>query len=512
MTTNEMKRRYVKPARRTAGLTTTMRRAAVTLAGRMTRRLAMTLLLAVMTATAWADPTIYIEPSNGGSVEVKNGTQIYVTANSGWKMTSIMWYENDPHGEGGGASVACSDSYMGYYTAPNSGGYVVVTFKYNWPFTVSKSEGSDVYDVLTISGTGAMVNLYKEEFPWWPYHETIKTVVVNEGVTTVGANAFDSFTALTSVSLPSTVTSINAFSFRDCTSLTSVEFPANLTTIMNYSFDNCSSLTSIDIPASVTSIQNLAFNKCTSLASVTVRATTPPTLGIEVFNSNATGRKIYVFSDCVSTYQTNWSAYASAIEAINVTANDAGGSWGRWGTYYNGLADVTVADGTTVYKAALNGAKTGVVLTETGSRIVKRGEAVLLNTTAASLPLSSATDGGDGNYDGNELQGVDYQTAQAEGTTYYVLSKKDSHGFGFYRLADGTALGANKAYLAVSGSPSLARGFLGLGDDETPGTTGIEAQTAADNQDCEVYDLTGRRVEKPVRGIYVKQGRKFIVK
>jgi hypothetical protein len=46
-------------------------------------RAAITLLLAlVSSATAWADPTIYIEPSNGGSVEVKNDTKIYVTATS----------------------------------------------------------------------------------------------------------------------------------------------------------------------------------------------------------------------------------------------------------------------------------------------------------------------------------------------------------------------------------------------------------------------------------------------
>jgi hypothetical protein len=88
------------------------------LSGASVRRAAMTLLLAVLTTlTAWADPTIYIEPNYAGSVEVKNG-QIYVTTNSGWNLVSVTWYENDPHGEISSSSRPCSDSNMGYYYPP----------------------------------------------------------------------------------------------------------------------------------------------------------------------------------------------------------------------------------------------------------------------------------------------------------------------------------------------------------------------------------------------------------
>ena len=76
-------------------------------------------------------------------------------------------------------------------------------------------------------------------------------------------------------------------------------------------------MTSVTIPNSVTSIGQQAFAYCSTLTSVTVEATTPPTLGSDAFSNNASGRKIYVPSESVSSYQaaSGWSTYASDIEA-----------------------------------------------------------------------------------------------------------------------------------------------------------------------------------------------------
>ena len=104
---------------------------------------------------------------------------------------------------------------------------------------------------------------------------------------------------------------------------------------------------------SVTSIGDDAFYQCSNLQSVTIFAPKMDLYGGEAFDNNADDRKIYVFSDCVETYKSSeWSIYANAIEAIPALAvRDAGGELGSWCTYYNGLADVTVAEGTTVYTA-----------------------------------------------------------------------------------------------------------------------------------------------------------------
>jgi hypothetical protein len=85
-------------------------------------------------------------------------------------------------------------------------------------------------------------------------------------------------------------------------------------------------LTSITIPNSVTSIGDFAFSGCTGLTSVTVLATTPPTLGNNVFNvswpnshlplPNLT--EIRVPASSVDAYKAaaNWSDYADIIVAI----------------------------------------------------------------------------------------------------------------------------------------------------------------------------------------------------
>ena len=75
-------------------------------------------------------------------------------------------------------------------------------------------------------------------------------------------------------------------------------------------------MTSIEIPASVTTIGEEAFKNCTSLNSVTIYAPSLTSYGNNAFASNASGRKIYVFKNCVDTYKSGWSDYASDIQAI----------------------------------------------------------------------------------------------------------------------------------------------------------------------------------------------------
>ena len=124
---------------------------------------------------------------------------------------------------------------------------------------------------LTISGTGYMEDFTSSsKVPWNAYRSSIKKVVINNGVTSIGNEAFDGCTALTSVTIPNSVTSIENSTFDGCTGLTSIEIPNSVTSIGNYAFGYCSGLTSIEIPNSVTSIGDYAFGDCTGLTSITI--------------------------------------------------------------------------------------------------------------------------------------------------------------------------------------------------------------------------------------------------
>ena len=99
---------------------------------------------------------------------------------------------------------------------------------------------------LTISGTGAMTDYtYDSRSPWYSCRTYIKRVVMQQGVTSIGGDAFWDCSGLTSVTIPDGVTSIGGDAFSGCAALTSVTIPGSVTNVGQDAFDNCSSLTDI---------------------------------------------------------------------------------------------------------------------------------------------------------------------------------------------------------------------------------------------------------------------------
>ena len=98
----------------------------------------------------------------------------------------------------------------------------------------------------------------------------INSIVIPNGVTSIGYWAFSSCSRLTSITIPDSVTSIGSEAFEWCTSLESITIPDSVTSIGSSAFEGCSSLTSVTIPDSVTSIGYCAFSSCSSLTSITI--------------------------------------------------------------------------------------------------------------------------------------------------------------------------------------------------------------------------------------------------
>ena len=122
--------------------------------------------------------------------------------------------------------------------------------------------------LLTISGKGAMDNYTESnEAPWYEYRESITSVIIENGITTIGQRAFNS-TKIAAIVIPDSVGSIGESAFRSCKDLASLTIGSGVASIGTYCFNGCSALTSVTIPGNVKSLANYAFNNCTKLATI----------------------------------------------------------------------------------------------------------------------------------------------------------------------------------------------------------------------------------------------------
>lgn len=152
---------------------------------------------------------------------------------------------------------------------------------------------------LIISGTGEMMDYGGANGAPWKNVEdvSILSVVIEDGVTSIGNASFSACGSLESVNIGNSVTSIGNAAFVECFALKSVEIPDSVTSIENSAFyfcglrrvkignsvtsiegsvfADCCALESIEIPASVTSIGGEAFGNCSSLTEIYFKGTLP---------------------------------------------------------------------------------------------------------------------------------------------------------------------------------------------------------------------------------------------
>ena len=129
---------------------------------------------------------------------------------------------------------------------------------------------------------------------------------------------------------------------------------------------------------------------------------------------------------------------------------------------------------------------------------------VILNGSAKDYTLHYTTESTD-DVSANELL-VSDGTVTGDGSTIYVLAD-GKYGVGFYLLDNSETVPAGKAYLEVTGA-SPTRGFIGFGDDDTTVISNVKSVV----EDNVYYDLLGRRVDQPSKGLYIHNGKKVVIK
>ncbi len=216
---------------------------------------------------------------------------------------------------------------------------------------------------LTISGTGDMADFTSSNIPWKDSYSSITSVVVEDGVTSIGDNAFNYHTSLTSVTLGKDITAIGTGAFDYCSKINALyitdlaafckislesansnpfgpasssflgstpknlylsgsivkdlEIPAGISVIPKYKFAHCSSLETVILPAGVTTIDAYAFQDCMNLKSVTL-SDTVTTLGNYAF-SKCTSLSSILLAAGVSSLGYNAFENTTAMAAFAVS-------------------------------------------------------------------------------------------------------------------------------------------------------------------------------------------------
>ena len=358
------------------------------------------------------------------------------------------------------------------------------------------------------------------------------TLTLSNKLETIGDFAFDGCSGFRgSLTLPSSVTTIGKSAFDNCYSFTKLELPNTLSVIPNQAFMDCRSLSGeLVIPASVTEIGNNAFYGCQNLSAETGRVTLPKSLkkiGFNVF-LNANNIKTVNFQSlpegslgyrkkAVSLSDDSYiSDQASGtVDEISYTRKMSN-NWGTLVLPYSltltgdepyRLYTIDKMDGNELVLSRIE----GTVAAGTPCVVKRNGSEAELTFGANDAELKMAIDGktvGDMTFRGT------YTTEEV--SSGYVISKDC-----FWNVADlnsstvvkGVKVNPFRAWLegnAASGPARLAMRIDGS-------TTGIDAIDALNDAEAEYYDLSGKRLDEPQRGVNIvrmKSGKtkKIIIK
>ncbi len=208
--------------------------------------------------------------------------------------------------------------------------------------------------------------------PWIKAVRSITSVTIEDGVTSIGKNAFYNCTNLKTITIPDSVTSIVRNAFYQCTSLESITIPNRVTLIDNYVFNKCTNLKTITIPASVTSIGEGAFHTCTNLKTITIPDSVT-SIGKSAFEDctslesitipeSVTSIEMYAFRECTnlktitipnSVTSIKYGAFKGCTSLESITIPDSVTSIGPQVFFgCTSLKSITIPDSVTLIDAS----------------------------------------------------------------------------------------------------------------------------------------------------------------
>ena len=379
-----------------------------------------------------------------------------------------------------------------------------------------------------------------------------KNTVIPSSVTSIGTGAFYGCTGLTDIEIPSSVGKVESNAFYGCMGLEAVrtndlaawcgiEFggmanplkyagylylndelvtelviPDGVGVVRKYVFDGCLSISELTIPDCVTSIEESAFRGCTGLSTITsyIPAEALFVIDSTVFeevDKTTCGLNVYYESMQVYAATPAWSEFHHIQPVpIFITINQYGS-----GTYCaNKPLDFGAVEGLKAYAATGYNASTGAV-TLTRVMTAKTGTGLFLKGEPGTyaVPVMKNTDDNTLNMLVGTLKSTPVNSTSDDGiyANYKLTIKTGDPAPLFYRITDGSTLSSGKAYLQVplAWLPVEAKSIRYRFDDGE--STDIEDVESAEQPAGPIYDLMGRQVTTPQRGmLYLMDGKKII--
>ena len=378
--------------------------------------------------------------------------------------------------------------------------------------------------------------------------EGVTAVTIGNCVTSIEGDAFYKCKGLVSVKISNSVTNIGDGAFSHCSSLTSVEFPGSITYIGWSAFDGCTSLTAVQIPNSVTHIGPRAFGDCTKLASIKIPSSVTD-IGGNAFAGTAwyekqpdgmvyINRVAYKYKGTMpenthiriedGTVTIAGSAFADCTGMTSIEIPNSVTTIGSW-TFYGctSLASIEIPNSVTFIDNIAFGSCTGLTVVEisnsmtsieantfsycSGLKSVKIPNSVTSINTGAFLHCSSlatveipnsVTDIGENTFAGCPIDNM-YCYSEA-------LPGKNVSIFGLGNLSNSTlhVPASSIEQYKINYPWNMFGHIVALTGEEL--AVGNPRQSMSTNN--HYYSIDGRLTENLLKGIYIVNGKKVMVK